>query len=79
TGAQVGSAVHELMQRLDMSWLVKEDTVRAALEAVHAEKAIKDKINVQMILDFFDTDLGREILDNTDKLHREDPFASLQK
>lgn len=78
TGAQVGSAVHELMQRLDLSWLVTEDTVRAALEAVHAEQAIKDKINVQMILDFFDTDLGREILANTDKLHREAPFASLQ-
>ncbi|HFI0214602.1 TPA: helicase-exonuclease AddAB subunit AddA [Streptococcus suis] len=78
TGAQVGSAVHELMQRLDLSWLVTEDTVRAALEAVHAEQAVKDKINVQMILEFFDTDLGREILANTDKLHREAPFASLQ-
>ncbi|WP_044672288.1 3'-5' exonuclease, partial [Streptococcus suis] len=78
TGAQVGSAVHELMQRLDLSWLVTEDTVREALETVHAEQAVKDKINVQMILDFFDTDLGREILANTDKLHREAPFASLQ-
>jgi ATP-dependent helicase/nuclease subunit A len=78
TGAQVGSAVHELMQRLDLSWLVTEDTVREALETVHAEQAIKDKINLQMILDFFDTDLGREILANTDKLHREAPFASLQ-
>ncbi len=65
TGAQVGSAVHELMQRLDLSWLVTEDTVREALETVHAEQAIKDKINLQMILDFFDTDLGREILANT--------------
>ncbi|MDG3135147.1 helicase-exonuclease AddAB subunit AddA [Streptococcus suis] len=78
TGAQVGSAVHELMQRLDLSWLVTEDTVRDALETVHAEQAVKDNINVQMILDFFDTDLGREILANTDKLHREAPFASLQ-
>ncbi|HEM6181251.1 TPA: helicase-exonuclease AddAB subunit AddA [Streptococcus suis] len=78
TGAQVGSAVHELMQRLDLSWLVTEDTVREALETVHAEQAVKDKINVQMILDFFDTDLGREILANTDKLHREAPFTSLQ-
>lgn len=78
TGAQVGSAVHELMQRLDLSWLVTEDTVREALETVHAEQAIKDKINLQMILDFLDTDLGREILANTDKLHREAPFASLQ-
>ena len=78
TGAQVGSAVHELMQRLDLSWLVTEDTVREALETVHAEQAIKDIINLQMILDFFDTDLGREILANTDKLHREAPFASLQ-
>ncbi|HEM4130266.1 TPA: helicase-exonuclease AddAB subunit AddA [Streptococcus suis] len=78
TGAQVGSAVHGLMQRLDLSWLVTEDTVREALEAVHADQAVKDKIDIQKILDFFDTDLGQEILANTDKLHREAPFASLQ-
>ncbi|MFX3712218.1 hypothetical protein ACJBRE_10575, partial [Streptococcus suis] len=27
-GAQLGSAVHELMKRLDMYWFVTEDTVR---------------------------------------------------
>lgn len=32
--AQVGSAVHELMQRLNLSWLVTEDTVREAFETV---------------------------------------------
>lgn len=78
TGAQVGSAVHELMQRLDLSWLVTENTVNQALQAVHADQAVKDKIDIQMILDFFDTDLGQEILANADKLHREAPFASLQ-
>lgn len=78
TGAQLGSAVHELMQRLDLSWLVTEDTVRAALEAIDAEEAVKDKIDIQKILDFFDTVLGQEILSNTDKLHREAPFASLE-
>lgn len=78
SGVQVGSAVHELMQRLDLSWVVTEDTVRQALQLVHAEQEVKDSISVSKILDFFDTALGSEILANTDKLHREAPFASLQ-
>ncbi|MDQ8780173.1 helicase-exonuclease AddAB subunit AddA [Streptococcus ruminantium] len=78
SSAQIGSAVHELMQRLDLSWLVTEDTVSQALQEVQAEQELKDKIDIQKILDFFDTDLGKEILSNTDKLHREAPFASLQ-
>lgn len=78
TGAQVGSALHELMQRLDLTWLITEETVEVALAAVHAEEEVKNKINVQKILHFFDTALGQEILSNTDKLHREAPFASLE-
>ncbi len=78
TGAQVGSAVHELMQRLDLSWLVTEDTVNQALQAVQAEQAVKERIDIQKILAFFDTALGQEILSNTDKLYREAPFASLE-
>ena len=46
---------------------------------MQADQAVKDRIDTQKILDFFDTDLGREILSNTDKLHREAPFASIQK
>ncbi|WP_105122798.1 helicase-exonuclease AddAB subunit AddA [Streptococcus suis] len=79
TGADMGSAIHELMQAIDLSWLVTEDTVKEALARVQADQAVKDRIDTQKILDFFDTDLGREILSNTDKLHREAPFASIQK
>lgn len=78
TGAQVGTAVHEVMQALDLSWIVTEESVRLTLQTLQLEEKVKKKINVQSIVNFFDTDLGREILNNTDKLYREAPFSCLR-
>ena len=79
TGAEIGSATHELMQRIN---LVKEptlETLSVALEQVHASTAVKDKVNLEKILSFFDTALGQEILKNQDKLYREQPFSMLKR
>ncbi|HFI0255633.1 TPA: helicase-exonuclease AddAB subunit AddA [Streptococcus suis] len=77
TGAQVGSAVHELMQRLPLVFPMTKDVIEKALLQVNAEQAVKEKIDVSKILAFFSTDLGKEILENRDKVRREAPFASL--
>lgn len=77
TAAAVGSATHELMQRLDLSQPVTEKTVISALQAVQADKDVKSKITIDNILSFFETELGQEILKNTDKVYREAPFAML--
>ena len=79
TGAEIGSATHELMQRIN---LVKEPTLEIlteALEQVQASPAVKDKVNLNKILSFFDTALGQEILKNQDKLYREQPFSMLKR
>ena len=79
TGAEIGSATHELMQRIN---LVKEptlETLTVALEQVHASTAVKGKVNLEKILSFFDTALGQEILKNQDKLYREQPFSMLKR
>ena len=45
---------------------------------VQIHQSVKDKINLPKILSFFETDLGKEILSNKDKLYREQPFSMLK-
>ena len=78
TGAEIGSATHELMQRLDLSQEPTIDSLKESLDLVQIHQSVKDKINLQKILSFFETDLGKEILSNKDKLHREQPFSMLK-
>lgn len=79
TGAEIGSATHELMQRINLSKKPTLETLTEALEQVQATSAVKDKVNLEKILSFFDTALGQEILKNQDKLYREQPFSMLKR
>lgn len=79
TGAEIGSAIHELMQRINLAKKPTLETLTEALEQVQATSAVKDKVNLEKILSFFDTALGQEILANQDKLYREQPFSMLKR
>ena len=79
TGAEIGSATHELMQRINLAKKPTLETLAEALEQVQATSAVKDKVNLEKILSFFDTALGQEILANQDKLYREQPFSMLKR
>ena len=79
TGAEIGSATHELMQRINLDKEPTLETLTEALEQVQATSAVKDKVNLEKILSFFDTALGQEILANQDKLYREQPFSMLKR
>jgi len=79
TGAEIGSATHELMQRINLAKKPTLETLIEALEQVQATSAVKDKVNLEKILSFFDTVLGQEILANQDKLYREQPFSMLKR
>ncbi|MGR5846293.1 helicase-exonuclease AddAB subunit AddA [Streptococcus pneumoniae] len=79
TGAEIGSAIHELMQRINLDKKPTLETLTEALEQVQASTAVKDKVNLEKILSFFDTALGQEILANQDKLYREQPFSMLKR
>ena len=78
TGAEIGSATHELMQRIDLSQQPTLATLEETLQQVQTSPAVRDKINLSKILAFFDTPLGQEILANTDYLYREQPFSMLK-
>ena len=79
TGAEIGSATHELMQRINLAKKPTLETLTDALEQVQVSSAVKSKINLGKILSFFDTALGQEILANQDKLYREQPFSMLKR
>ncbi|MCY7084788.1 helicase-exonuclease AddAB subunit AddA [Streptococcus oralis] len=79
TGAEIGSATHELMQRIDLSQQPTLASLKDTLQQVQTSPAVRDKINLSKILAFFDTSLGQEILANTNHLYREQPFSMLKK
>ena len=79
TGAEIGSATHELMQRIDLSQRPTLASLTETLKQVQTSPAVRDKINLSKILAFFDTPLGQEILANTDHLYREQPFSMLKR
>ncbi len=79
TGAEIGSATHELMQRMDLSQQPTLASLTETLKQVQTSPGVRDKINLSKILAFFDTPLGKEILTNTDHLYREQPFSMLKR
>ena len=79
TGAQVGSAVHELMQRVPLGEEITLDTLRQALEQVQAEPAVKARIKLEAILAFYETPLGTLLQKEASRVRREAPFAMLKK
>ncbi len=79
TGAEIGSATHELMQRMDLSQQPTLASLTDTLKQVQTSPAVRDKIYLSKILAFFDTALGQEILANTEHLYREQPFSMLKR
>ncbi|MGT2750306.1 helicase-exonuclease AddAB subunit AddA [Streptococcus orisasini] len=77
--AALGSSLHELMQRLRLSEEVSLHDILQALEELPAEADIKQAIQTDKILAFFQTtNLGKLIQKNADKVRREAPFAMLE-
>ena len=48
------------------------------LQEVNASSAVKKRIDLKKVLAFFQTDLGQLLLKESDKVHREAPFAMLK-
>lgn len=76
----IGSAMHELMQRIPLSKQVTIADITAALAQVSAEDAVKARIRLENVLAFFEnSELGQLIQQHTDKIYREAPFAMLKE
>ncbi|MCK5225867.1 MAG: helicase-exonuclease AddAB subunit AddA [Planctomycetes bacterium] len=75
----IGSATHLLIASLDLAGAVNEKTIQKTKEKLLANGAIaKDvakQINVDSIIKFFKSELGRAALDSKNQLWREWPFT----
>ena len=66
------------MQRIDLSQRPTLAGLKETIKQVQTSQAVREKINLAKILAFFDTELGQEILANTNHLYREQPFSMLK-
>lgn len=80
---EVGTATHLVFQMLDLSQgEVTEEQVETTIEQLVgqnliANQRIADQIDVPGIVNFYQTDLGQRILQDTHALAREKPFSML--
>ncbi|MGT2934872.1 helicase-exonuclease AddAB subunit AddA [Streptococcus castoreus] len=77
--SQVGSALHELMQKIPLSEKVTPITIEQTLQKIGADEAVKAAIDLQKVQSFFETTaLGQAFQTYSKNLHREAPFAILR-
>ena len=77
--AQIGSATHLLIEKLDLAKPVTAAAIRQTAKALCAEglieKDLADRIDVKPIQNFFKTELGKTATQHQNTLHREWPFT----
>lgn len=82
-GAAIGSVTHTFLQLLpldvrpDLGYL--ETKISQFIARNQLDEKIAEKIPLQAILWFFDTDLGKEIVENNHRVKREQPFSMLKE
>ncbi|HEK9648369.1 TPA: PD-(D/E)XK nuclease family protein, partial [Streptococcus equi subsp. equi] len=78
--SQVGSSLHELMQRIPMSDQVTAGDIEQTLQLVSADAEVKARLDIEKVTSFFaTTELGQLLQEHHQRLHREAPFAMLKK
>ncbi len=77
TPAEKGTAMHMVMQHIDFSQPVTEASVRLLLDEMVQSELLypeqREAIEIQWILAFFETELGKRLV-QSDKVSREVPF-----
>lgn len=81
TAAQIGTATHLLLQRLNLKQAVTlaslQNTCQRLVQEQLLTSELADKIDLQAILDFFETPLGQSLQDPENQVYREVPFSLL--
>ncbi|HPC96136.1 MAG TPA: helicase-exonuclease AddAB subunit AddA [Sedimentisphaerales bacterium] len=76
---QVGTATHLVISSLDLTTPVTRQAIERTRERLVEERAlvpdIADRVDVEAILAFFESDLGALVLDRDNTVHREWPFT----
>ena len=81
SAAEIGTATHYLLQLIDLSTQPSYEEVRAVQERLVENKlilpAIAEKMNLEQIVAFFDTALGKQLIQHHQTVRREQPFSML--
>lgn len=81
TNAEVGTAFHFVMQKLDLTRPITEEAVSLLLEQLVEKGMVNSnaakRIDGKKVIAFFQTELGRQIVQDAPLVHREVPFAML--
>ena len=78
SAAEIGTATHYLLQLIDLSKQPSYEEVRAVQERLVENKlilpTIAEKMNLEQIVAFFDTALGKQLIQHHQTVRREQPF-----
>src|SRR5699024_3807190 len=79
--AEIGTAPHLVLQQLDVTVPPTQASIQAVIDRLVADRIltheVADRVRADLILRFFDTPVGQQILAHPDQVHREVPFSLL--
>lgn len=83
TRAEIGTAVHYVLQHINLDEAITETTIQQVIETLVAKGTLEENvvkhIDSSLITAFFASDLGMRIQQDADKVSREVPFTMLMK
>ncbi len=78
-GRNIGTAAHLVLSQLDLDKPITKETIKRLIDKLVADDAIAEpvasRIDVNSIMKFFQTDLGKMTLDKDNSVFREWPFT----
>lgn len=78
---EIGTATHLVLQQLDVTVPPTLELIQAVIDRLVADQvltlAVAQQVRADLILQFFTTPVGEQILAHPDQLHREVPFSLL--
>ena len=81
TPTQLGTAVHLVMEKIDLTAPVTPNHVKTLIQSLVQQGAIDDnvarRISIAKIMKFFETSLGQTMLEHPDQVYREQLFSML--
>ena len=81
SASEIGTATHLVMQLLPLHENLEkkmiEDLINDLVKRKTLTQEIADRISIDNIMHFLNSDVGNFVIKNADHLHREEPFAML--
>lgn len=81
SAAEIGTATHLVMQLLPLQKNPQRETIEALIDELVSRQTltqeIAEKISVDNILRFLESDIGQFVIQHAEHLYREEPFAML--